>query len=389
MNQHTEGSPAAEKPRIVVVADDFTGAAEVAGVAHRYGLRVELQTELAPASTARVIVLDADTRSCSVGEAVRRVRSAAEGIRTAAPELFYKKVDSVLRGHVVAETIAVMETLGVPRALIVPANPSLGRVIRNGRYLVENVPIHETDFALDPEYPRRTSEILQMLDRHDAVSVRIAKPDQVALTGRIVIGEATRGEDLITWAERSDDRTLPVGGAEFFEALLDVRGFSRRPRRVQKVPGGRPALLVCGTSSAYSRDTINVLRENGVPVLTAPEGRSPKGSDHSQLIKRWAEDVSNALESNAGAVVVTGSTGDPAGLLQRVLRRCSVRHLFIEGGMTASIILRRLGWRRMRVCAELSPGVVSLESADHPDLAVTTKPGSYRWPDSLLKTLME
>src|SRR5439155_13896885 len=85
----------------------------------------------------------------------------------------YKKVDSVLRGHLLVELEAMMDQLGLNRALLVPANPSLERVVRNGQYFVRGKPIHETDFRLDPEYPRYTSSVGELLGASGARSVHV------------------------------------------------------------------------------------------------------------------------------------------------------------------------------------------------------------------------
>ena len=67
----------------------------------------------------------------------------------------FKKVDSVLRGPVAAEIEAALDGLGLDRAVLVPANPSRGRIIRDGAYFMDGVPLDETEFADDPMHPVR------------------------------------------------------------------------------------------------------------------------------------------------------------------------------------------------------------------------------------------
>ena len=59
----------------------------------------------------------------------------------------------------VAEIEAVLGPLGLRRALLVPANPALGRVIRGGCYFIDGIPIDKTDFGQDPEYPARFPDV--------------------------------------------------------------------------------------------------------------------------------------------------------------------------------------------------------------------------------------
>ena len=65
---------------LLVLADDFSGAAEIGGVAHRYGLKTEIQLKLNANSTADIIVLDTDTRSLSESDAVTKISEIGRAI---------------------------------------------------------------------------------------------------------------------------------------------------------------------------------------------------------------------------------------------------------------------------------------------------------------------
>jgi len=66
-----------------------------------------------------------------------------------------------------------------------------------------------------------------------------------------------------------------------------------------------------------------------------------------------------------------------------VLTQTSIDELFIEGGATASTIVRRLKWRRFSLCAELAPGVIRMHAKEKQNLSLTIKPGSYHWPKKI------
>ena len=148
---------------IAVVADDITGAAEVAGAGLGFGLDAEVHTTFEPSSAASLIVIDTASRSLSPSGAAARAGQAARAVRDAGAEWVYKKVDSVLRGPVLAELAAVLDAVGCARAILAPANPSRGRVIRRGRYLIEGRGLAETGFASDPEHPAGSSRVLDLL----------------------------------------------------------------------------------------------------------------------------------------------------------------------------------------------------------------------------------
>ena len=124
---------------IGVIADDLTGAAELAAIGWRHGLRAEVVRSGRPSGTADLVCVDTDSRACDATEAAKRAAAAAKLLRTADAKWIYKKVDSVLRGNVTAEVEAVMKQLKLERALLLPANPSLGRTIRHGNIFCADV----------------------------------------------------------------------------------------------------------------------------------------------------------------------------------------------------------------------------------------------------------
>src|SRR5687767_4984989 len=108
---------------LVVLADDFSGAAEIGGIAHRYGLRVEIQLSLDVNSSADVIVLDTDTRVLSESDAIRKISDIGASMKTLRGSLrLFKKVDSVMRGHLVSEVNALLNAFQFRRVLMLPAN---------------------------------------------------------------------------------------------------------------------------------------------------------------------------------------------------------------------------------------------------------------------------
>jgi uncharacterized protein YgbK (DUF1537 family) len=128
---------------VVVIADDFTGAAEMAGIALTKQFSVEIVTSLPLKTEASVVVISTDTRSLPEEEAKLKLEEVTQFLQEIKPSFLFKKIDSVLRGHIVAETEVLLNRLSFTKALLVPTNPSLGRTIRDGHYFVQNVPICE------------------------------------------------------------------------------------------------------------------------------------------------------------------------------------------------------------------------------------------------------
>ena len=163
---------------MIVIADDITGAAEMAGIAFARGEDVRLACG-SPVSdcdiaTNGTVVIATDTRSMSEAEAVPETHCITSAFIHHTSAIF-KKTDSALRGHVVAELSALMEATGCRRAVFLPANPSKGRIIKNGTYYINNVPIHETAFSYDPEFPAKSSVLRERFP--DAQAKGIIMPD--------------------------------------------------------------------------------------------------------------------------------------------------------------------------------------------------------------------
>jgi D-threonate/D-erythronate kinase len=405
---------------IGVIADDLSGAAEIGGVGLRHGLRAEIivmndvsGAEI-PLSAAKkkkagkaavadkagrwdLICIDTDSRSCTAEEAGRRAAAAARLLVDSGAHWIYKKVDSVLRGQVLPELEAILKQLHLKRALLAPANPRLGRAIVRGRYFIRGKPIHETEFARDPEHPRTSSKILELLARPRSFPVSVCAPHTRLPATGIAVGEARAVGDLEYWATRIKPEVLAAGGAEFFAALL------RRKGRVATVPravAGNPAtreLFVCGTASKSAREFLKGARACKTPVFSLPSELA-WGADFSDPAKEViARRAVSALNSQPRVILNIGlpSVREPAAsrlltqclvqLAERVLRGQEVGHVYAEGGATAAALVRRIGWEHLTVLRELAPGVATLAVEGNDALRLTIKPGSYAWPAEVQK----
>ena len=184
---------------IGVIADDLTGAAEIGAVGLRRGLRAEVIVAGEPSGDADLICVDTDSRSCDPAEAAQRASNAALLLQHCGAEWIYKKTDSLLRGNVTREIEAMVKQLGLSGALLVPANPSLGRTISNGQYFVRGQLINETAFAHDPKHPRSSPNVLELLDKPSALPLSVGKSGEPFPERGIVIGEVASAEDVRMW----------------------------------------------------------------------------------------------------------------------------------------------------------------------------------------------
>jgi D-threonate/D-erythronate kinase len=377
---------------VFAIADDLTGAAEAAALGYRRGLRTLVVTgAIGQCAMGELVVYDTDSRLDAPDEAARKVRLTTRCLTSRVDPLVYKKTDSVLRGAVLAEVEAFAAELGRPRVLLVPANPGLGRTIRDGNYAIGGVPVHETAFAQDPSHPRTSCRVVEMLGPPRQLPVAVLPPGAPLPAGGVVVGEATTADDLARWAGCVDATTVAAGGSEFFGALLAHRGITPCIPAMEP-PLGAPLLVVSGTTTPTSRAVLGRLCAAGVPVIPVPETLLTPARHDSVALHHWIETIEVALASRGLAVTIAPGkpAGDPAvaamireafaAMAKRLHERRAFAHLVIEGGATAAAITQALGWYFLEVTNEWTPGVITLRPLAARDRQVTLKPGSYPWP---------
>ena len=351
--------------KVIVIADDLTGAAEVAGAALWVGLTAEVQLGQLEESAADVVVIDADTRSLRPqAAAVRALDLTTEAIRQR-PDFLFKKVDSVLRGSVASEIDAMLAAAGLNRCLLVCGNPRKHRTVVGGKIYVRGVPLHHTEFADDPEHPRQTNNAVELL--HHPSSIQI--------------GDAQCVDDLLgharTWkSERGT--TLAAGGAEFFEAVLANEIASQTSVGVEEATNDRlpgtagEVLLISGSSMTRCDDW---------PTVPINPSQAPR-----EIAATVCQTMSLHGRAAIRAIDIDGGIHEQriemlSEIASRVLTNCRPSEVWIEGGRTASTLMRELGYQRLKAVANAGDGIVALRSVDERSPLYLMKPGSYPWMD--------
>ena len=377
--------------KVAVIADDLSGAAELAAAAADMGYCAEVHTRFDPASRAEVVALDTDSRAMPAADAASVVEKLTRELVRAGPVWVYKKTDSVLRGNVRAEIEAVMTATATRRALLVPANPSKGRTIRNGVYYVGGAPLQETAFAADPDHPRRSSAVAELLGKAGA-----SRGDD----GGIGVPDVEDSEVVVRLARNLDRQTLAAGGVEFFRGVLELWEGKRRVAAGTSAVG-RPALLVCGSAHAWGQGRSTECESHGVPVLAMPDSARSAVHPGSGAVLDWPGRIAGALAARGCAMVAIGRVGSHESYSSRLvvtlaqaisaaLGSVSVSTLCVEGGATAAAVLREFGWTRLAALPSSDvDGVAMLRPIDRVGPLVLVKPGSYPWPKQLWRQLAD
>jgi D-threonate/D-erythronate kinase len=368
--------------QIIVIADDLSGAAELAGIAF-LGCSAEVQRHFDPSSDASLLAVDTDSRNLPPPAAAERVRMLAEQIWAVQPEWIFKKVDSLLRGNVRAEIEALLRVAGQPRAVLIPANPSRGRVIRGGQYLVDGVPLDQTPLAADPFQPRGTAAVEALLGGDGDYPLRIIAADAPLPDRGIIVPDVASAADVARRAAEIDDGTLAAGAADFFAILLRDRCPGQSvahhacigDRELEFAP---PALLVCGSRVSWP-SRVQDCAAAGIGTVSIDDVRATPNSFGALLLG-----IGDARIDRPQTAILS----QLAEVAAQVIDQAGVKTLMAEGGATAAAIAQRLGWNRLRVVAASPFGIGTLRPIGVQWPLLHIKPGSYHWPRELWRLFL-
>ncbi len=379
---------------IAVIADDFTGAAEIGGIGLRFGQKVVIETNVDNSSTCDLLIVVADTRSLQPEMAASEIEKISKKLNKLKPKFIFKKLDSVLRGNISSELIAQMKVVGKPRAIVVAGNPQFERTIVDGTYLVSGLPLGETFFANDPEFPQCDSKVLDIVLSKN-VNVFSKKHEDVLPEEGIIIGDVTSWDDLEQWTTKIDSKTVVSGGAGFFKYVLKKYFKQINKPSDKKFNVGKRALFVFGSLYPKSESVLKQMKGSSFKVMNMPLELYKPNDNYSDKLNKWANEICANLQDEQKVIIMVShelhkEEGLPVRIkdmvgqvVAEVLKNEQLDDLWIEGGGTTSSILQYLKIAKLFPFKELDLGVIQMSADEYPNMKITTKPGSYKWPEDM------
>ena len=343
-------------PRLVVFADDRTGANETAGSCAEFGCggvpvltwsSVESSVEMLSGLDDPVVVFDLESRHLDPAAASDRVdfvarsvtRAIGRGLRLA------HKIDSTLRGNWAIEIVALQQRTGAP-VIVVPAFPAAGRTCRNGVVFDHAVPVASGPARLDPRQPVESSEPcvhLRAVGAEGVVSVGSADELRTwaeRATGGVAVCDATTDADLsglaAVWADHRD--AVFAGTAASVSAaarrLVGNDGPDHGPNNGSNndsnngprpsLPLTAPVLVVCGSLHPAARRQLDALRARTaaldarlvdfVATPIPPTASVPADAAHHQAVL-LAETARRAMAARRYATIIVLGGDTAAALL--------------------------------------------------------------------------
>ncbi len=386
---------------LFILADDLSGAADCAMGAANAGLASVVLFDPAGVAEAQVVAVDADSRHCPPAQA-REISARLWRSRAAPGRLFYKKIDSTLRGNFAAE-IAALTDAGV--AIVAPAFPSAGRTTLGGRVYVDGVPLESIEIWKNERMPG-VADIVAMLRAEGLKAVNVALPVvrgdlAAALRQRLADGalqaivcDALDDADLAAIARASVG--LPVywvGSAGLVAHLPRAAGLVGDAAALAPQVSG-PIVTVVGSLSAVSRQQARKLEAGADLAVFEPTPALLRAGPASALWLPLTEAIGQALAGGRDVLIRTGVSGNDdlsqghalCASLGQLLRPLAPRigALVATGGETARALLPAFGTHSLQLLCELEPGVPLSVSVGTRSLPVITKAGGFGRPDALL-----
>ena len=278
------------------IADDFTGATDLAGLLARSGVHVSLRLgvpDTPPDSAAPFEVIALKCRTAPVAEAVAECRAALAWLRGAGAERFFWKYcstfDSTAAGNIGPVAEALMDDLGTNQTIYCPAFPENGRAIFMGNLFVGRQPLAESPMKDHPLTPMRDSNLMRLLEPQVTRPVGLADKLVVArgaavLADRLValrddgvahvVVDAVANEDLGIIAAACRDMALMTGGSAVAMPLPDLYrqdGLLPADAPSLKTPGvAAGAVILSGSCSAMTNQQVAAYDGHGPSLRLDP-----------------------------------------------------------------------------------------------------------------------
>jgi uncharacterized protein YgbK (DUF1537 family) len=295
--------------------------------------------------------------------AAHRVQEIVAGLSKVADAVWYKKIDSTLRGNIGGEIDAMLDVLGRRYAVVAPAFPAQNRGLHQG-YLISKVGLRNAPHlpTLLGQQSRRAITVIPLSDvrpgpQHLAAQLAAVQQHETQL----IVVDGVTDDDLQTILVATQTAlpdALLCGSAGLITLLAAqqpaaaVRDSGKTPPSVQGVGSG-PALVVVGSGSSVARAQIEYLRRRGEIAIVEVASGQQAPPDRDVLLHLPQPVPGTRLDGSAARALAAKLAETATSMLIR--RRPNL--LVLAGGDTATAVLSRLRIRQLRVVRELLPGM--------------------------------
>jgi 3-dehydrotetronate 4-kinase len=409
------------KPLLGCIADDFTGATDLANNLVRAGMRV-VQTIGVPDASgfdgdADAVVVALKTRTIPPHEAVAQSLSALRWLQAAgATQIYFKycsTFDSTPEGNIGPVTDALMQALQTDFTIACPAFPDNGRTVFKGYLFVGDELLHESGMRNHPLTPMTDSNLVRVLQAQtpnrvglidhrtvtqgaDAVRQRMAELRARGVA--IAVVDATSNAQLMQAGSAWKDLPLVTAGSGLAIGLPQNFGFTSNSQASQLPPAAGNRAIVSGSCSTTTNLQVQSFIAAGGAAFAIDPLRLAAGEDLISAAMAWARPW-----LDQGRTVLVYASAEPAAVkatqavlgvqpagdlveralaaIARALVQQGVRQLVVAGGETSGACVQALGLQRLRIGPQIAPGVPwcygAVGNAPQASLHIALKSGNF------------
>lgn len=400
------------------IADDFTGATDLASMLARSGVNVSLRIGVplsTPENTAEIEVIALKTRSISASEAIEESLSALKWLKEAGAKKYFFKYcstfDSTAEGNIGPVSEALMNELKVDQTIYCPAFPENGRSIYMGNLFVGQKLLSESSMKDHPLTPMNDSNLMRLLSAQ--VSRRVGLADRIVVNSGVnslkeklislkendvphVIVDAVADTDLDTIASACQDMDFITGGsalamplAEFYKASGKI---SANDNSFMNKKLNTGSIILSGSCSemtiiqvknfiqrgaaAFQLDPID-LAENGVKKVL--DWLSSQDFTKNIIIYATSDpDTVKKVQAELGVDMAGKIVEQGLSECAIAARELGIKNFIIAGGETSGAITKALNVRQLDIGIEIAPGVPwTFSGKRNNQIALSLKSGNF------------
>ncbi|WP_342755499.1 3-oxo-tetronate kinase [Pantoea sp. MBD-2R] len=406
--------------RLGVIADDFTGATDIASFLVQNGLST-LQFNGVPqqhdAPTTQAIVISLKTRSCGIEQAVQQSLAALKWLQEQGCDRFYFKYcstfDSTEKGNIGPVTDALLAELGETQTAICPALPVNGRTVYLGHLFVGEQLLSDSGMRHHPVTPMTDSNLLRLMEKQATgkaglISAAVLDQGARAVAKKLaelknqgvnyVVLDTLNEQHLLTQGEALADMRLVTGGSGLAIGLArqwatgnGARGEAEAAGR----PQGERAVVISGSCSQMTNKQVNAYRQQA-PSQEVDVARCldlDKAGDYAQQLCDWVAANSDqplapllyatadaqalqAIQQQYGAQRSSEAVENLFSAVTRELKRRGWQRFIVAGGETSGVVAQSLDVTAFHIGPSVSPGVPWVRDIDQP-LSLVLKSGNF------------
>jgi 3-dehydrotetronate 4-kinase len=405
------------------IADDYTGASDLANTLTRAGLRT-VQTIGVPADDLAMpevdaVVVSLKSRSIEASVAVERSRAAEKWLRgRGAGHVLFKicsTFDSTDKGNIGPVMDALRADAADKIVLVTPAFPETGRTVYQGNLFVGSVPLNESPLKDHPLNPMHDSNLVRVLARQsrtqvglvdlatvtrgpEAVRAKLADLSAKGIGAAVI--DAVFDLDLETIGAVAVEHKVSVGASGMGLGLARAlaKGAASAANAAAGDAIGGPAACLAGSCSQATLGQI-ASAAKVMPVLHLDPDQVVNGRDEARRALAWARE---RLDSGPVLIASSATPAEVAALQSRHGRdaaghaieqamadiaeglvQSGVHRLVVAGGETSGAVVDRLRIPGFLVGAEIAAGVPVLRAVGAKDgaMLLALKSGNFGGPE--------